>query len=300
MLQPLFFKIAEHYLKIETQNPEKALEMLPSYAPFRVEEPQEVLPKSILSVTFDQEDPNVDLPEAIDVFDWDNIDYALYTTGEGKWYLRMTSQGVTTWLWTENEWKNAYTTSSLIERSKSKFSKMAITSAFAMSLAFDEGLKLHASVTELNGKALIFFGVSGTGKSTHSRLWREFVPGCSLLNDDEPIIRLEKDGSVRVYGAPWSGSTPCYRNESAEVVAFVHLYQSPENRLTRLRGFEAYYSLLSSSNIMRKDPDNKKVVMDLALRVVNKIPVYRLDCRPDEEAVSLTRSIMEGNPQTEQ
>ena len=50
-------------------------------------------------------------------------------------------------------------------------------------------LLLHASVTRYEGRGNLFFGVSGTGKSTHSRLWHEFVPGSDLMNDDNPIIR---------------------------------------------------------------------------------------------------------------
>ncbi len=93
-----------------------------------------------------------------------------------------------------------------------------------MTAANHQTIKIHASVIEKGGKALVFMGKSGTGKSTHSRNWLKFVPDCQLLNDDEPIIRVLNDGSVRVYGAPWSGSTPCYRNASAEVAAFVRLY----------------------------------------------------------------------------
>lgn len=152
-------------------------------------------------------------------------------------------------------------------------------------------LKIHASVIEEGGRALIFLGESGTGKSTHSRLWQEHVPGCTLLNDDEPILRLMDDGSVRVFGAPWSGSTPCYRNASAEVAAFVHLYQSPENRLTRLRGVQAYASLFKSAGIMRSDRENRALASDLLSEILGKVPAYRLDNRPDQEAVSLARTL---------
>ncbi|HBC39384.1 MAG TPA: hypothetical protein DC016_10960, partial [Porphyromonadaceae bacterium] len=148
------------------------------------------------------------------------------------------------------------------------------------------------SVTELNGKALVFLGKSGTGKSTHSRLWREFVPDCTLLNDDEPLIRVFEDEPVRVYGAPWSGSTACFRNASAEVAAFIHLYQSPENRLTRLRNVEALSSLYASAAMLRSDAGNKDRVLDVVAAVLQRVPVYRLDCRPDYEAVSLTRSLL--------
>lgn len=153
-------------------------------------------------------------------------------------------------------------------------------------------LKVHASVTELKGKALVFLGVSGTGKSTHSRLWRKYIEGCSLLNDDEPIVRIMDDGQVRVYGAPWSGSTPCYRNEWAEVVAFVHLYQSPTNHLRLLPGRDAFNSLFSSIALLQEAQGGVFPVFSSVANVLERIPVYRLDCRPDREAVMLSYSLL--------
>jgi serine kinase of HPr protein (carbohydrate metabolism regulator) len=62
-----------------------------------------------------------------------------------------------------------------------------------MASALFSTLKLHASVIEKEGRALLFLGKSGTGKSTHSRLWQQYVPGCSLLNDDEPVVRVNDE-----------------------------------------------------------------------------------------------------------
>ena len=105
-------------------------------------------------------------------------------------------------------------------------------------------LLLHASVTRYEGRGNLFFGVSGTGKSTHSRLWHEFVPGSDLMNDDNPIIRYE-GGRFLVYGSPWSGKTLCYRNVVAPVNALVRLEQFPENRISRLEPLQAYASVTS-------------------------------------------------------
>ena len=71
---------------------------------------------------------------------------------------------------------------------------------------------IHSSVIVAEGRGVLFLGESGTGKSTHTRLWRESIEGAKLLNDDSPIVRIV-DGEVRVYGSPWSGKTPCYKNE---------------------------------------------------------------------------------------
>src|SRR5690606_6265 len=76
---------------------------------------------------------------------------------------------------------------------------------------------IHASVIAHRGKqGLAFLGKSGTGKSTHSRLWLQHVPETELLNDDNPAIRIEDNGKVFIYGTPWSGKTPCYKNKKVE------------------------------------------------------------------------------------
>lgn len=84
----------------------------------------------------------------------------------------------------------------------------AIMIAFAAASAPEQTLLMHASVIAKEAGAYLFFGTSGTGKSTHSRLWLENVEGSSLLNDDNPALRVI-DGKVIVFGTPWSGKTPC-------------------------------------------------------------------------------------------
>ena len=74
---------------------------------------------------------------------------------------------------------------------------------------------IHSSCIVYKDKAILFLGESGTGKSTHTRLWREHIPEAVLLNDDSPIVRVEEE-KIWAYGSPWSGKTPCYKQESYE------------------------------------------------------------------------------------
>ena len=71
-------------------------------------------------------------------------------------------------------------------------------------------IAIHSSVLVKDDFAVLCLGESGTGKSTHTRLWREHIDGAFLLNDDSPFLRVE-DGKVWAYGSPWSGKTPCYK-----------------------------------------------------------------------------------------
>ena len=150
-------------------------------------------------------------------------------------------------------------------------------------------LLLHASVTRYQGRGNLFFGVSGTGKSTHSRLWHEFVPESDLMNDDNPIVRYE-EGRFLVYGSPWSGKTVCYRNVVAPVNALVRLEQFPENRIARLEPLQAYASVLAAVSTIRWNHDIMSLLVPTIERVAMTVPCFRLQCRPDEEAVQVCKN----------
>ena len=83
-------------------------------------------------------------------------------------------------------------------------------------------LEMHASVIAHEGRGYLFLAKSGTGKSTQSRMWLRCIEGAKLLNDDNPAIRIA-DGRPLVFGTPWSGKTPCWRNLSVPVKALVRL-----------------------------------------------------------------------------
>ncbi|MBR1576371.1 MAG: hypothetical protein IJ654_07995 [Bacteroidales bacterium] len=148
-------------------------------------------------------------------------------------------------------------------------------------------LEMHSSVVLKDGKGYMFLGKSGTGKSTHSRQWLETFPGTELLNDDNPVIRLDPDGSARVYGTPWSGKTPCYRNLDAPVGAIVRIRQAPENHATRLSVVEAYASVYSSCSGLKSDRKIADGLHATLEKVVLDVPCFVLDCRPDHEAAEV-------------
>lgn len=145
-------------------------------------------------------------------------------------------------------------------------------------------LEMHASMVSNSGKAFLFLARSGTGKSTHSQLWLDHIPGSELMNDDNPVVRVLEDGTVMAYGSPWSGKTPCYRNVEAPVGAFVRIRRSPENVITRLGLLESYALLYSSSSGFKAHHDIADGLHATLEKAVTTTPCYVLDCRPDEEA----------------
>lgn len=160
---------------------------------------------------------------------------------------------------------------------------------YAFSTANLNTLLLHASVVKNRGKGYIFLGKSGTGKSTHSRLWLEHIEGSELLNDDNPVVRIE-NGEVKVFGSPWSGKTPCYLNEDAILKGVVKLKQAPENKIKRLSLLQAYAVMFPACSNMRWEETIAAGIHNSVEKIVSRVACYQLFCLPDKEAVELCAS----------
>ena len=147
---------------------------------------------------------------------------------------------------------------------------------------------IHSSCIVYKNKAVLFLGESGTGKSTHTRLWREHIPGAVLLNDDSPMIRVE-DGKVWAYGSPWSGKTPCYKQERYELVGCVRLSQAPYNRIKKLSVLQAYGAIHPSCPPeFAYDSILYDHVSGFISSLLSKVPLYHLACLPDGDAARLS------------
>lgn len=147
---------------------------------------------------------------------------------------------------------------------------------------------IHSSCIIYQNQAVLFLGESGTGKSTHTRLWREHIEGAILLNDDSPILRVE-EGKIWAYGSPWSGKTPCYKQEKYELKGCVRLSQAKMNQMKRLSILEAYGAIHPScppefayDNTLY---DHISHFIDQLLSVT---PFFHLACLPNKEAAFLS------------
>ena len=160
----------------------------------------------------------------------------------------------------------------------------ALMVMYAMSTARKGTALFHAAVIGNGGRGYLFLGKSGTGKSTHARLWLKHIPGSELVNDDNPVVRVFPDGTARVYGSPWSGKTPCYRNMDLPAGGFVQLEQAPYNRIRRLKGVSAYAALMPSISGKRWDRALADGLHETENALATHIPVWHLECLPDGEA----------------
>lgn len=153
------------------------------------------------------------------------------------------------------------------------------------------GLMLHASLIRWQGHGILFSAPSGTGKSTQADLWKTFEDS-ETLNGDRAGIRM-CGGTWKAYGMPFAGTSGIYRNESVPITAIVVLEQSPDNVIRRLRPSQALHKLLPECSCRRWDQRFMEQLLAHLISLVQQVPVYLLECRPDRDAVQLLKKTLQ-------
>lgn len=151
---------------------------------------------------------------------------------------------------------------------------------------------LHASYIDAGGKAILFTAPSGTGKSTQAALWEKHA-GAGIVNGDRVVLR-RRDGIWHAFGYPCCGSSQISRNRTLPVGAIVVLEQSPENTVERMSAGQKIRALAAATEFYHWDRDEMNMVFDLAMELASGVPVVRLRCRPDEEAVNVLKHYLTG------
>lgn len=165
-------------------------------------------------------------------------------------------------------------------------------------MLYKNRLILHASCVDtpaLGG--ILFSGRSGIGKSTQAALWED-LRGARLLNGDRPILYRSEDGSGWfACGSPYAGSSRCYVNDRCRVRAIVLLGQAHECTLRPVKGMEAFRRVFAGLTVNSWEGEAVEKVCDLAQTLVSDVPVFELNCTPDERAVELLESVLtKGEP----
>lgn len=147
------------------------------------------------------------------------------------------------------------------------------------------GFVLHASSISYSGKGIAFTAPSGTGKSTHTAMWKKYY-NAVILNDDCPIIKLENN-SVSIYGTPWSGAKNKAAPLSSPLSMLVFLEQANQNSIRELTKEEAIPLLLPRIFLPYQSPKLMDDVLKIVERIIEIVPKYLLKCRPNREATEL-------------
>ena len=163
---------------------------------------------------------------------------------------------------------------------------------FYRQLLDHDGFYLHSSAIALDGKAYLFSGPSGMGKSTHTRLWQQiFGSAAQVFNDDKPALRC-LDGVWYAYGTPWCGKDHINVNRKVPLAGICFLEQSSENVIRRLPQAEAAMRIISQTIRYFANEERLDLMLNHVQRLVKTIPVYELKNRPEPAAAMLSFETM--------
>ena len=185
-----------------------------------------------------------------------------------------------------------YEESVALENSSSRYYEpLAILRKICENVISYDGFFLHCSCLKYKDSAYVFLGKSGTGKSTHARLWREhFKDEVVMINDDKPIVR-EKNGEFIIYGTPWMGKHNLGNNISAPIKGIYVLEQYKTNEIEKITPLEATLTFLNQT-IIPDDPDSMKKLLTMLNSLISSVPFYRLRCNISDDAVIKATSVL--------
>ena len=159
----------------------------------------------------------------------------------------------------------------------------AIHELIAERIVAENVLLMHGSCIAMDGKAFLFTAPSGTGKSTHTRLWREvFGDRCFLVNDDKPMLRFE-NGKITACGTPWTGKHGLGSNTSVPLYAIIKLERAEENSIEPITKQEAFEVVFRQAYASR-DADTMRKILFLEQQLMDNVRFFSLGCNMDKEA----------------
>lgn len=151
-------------------------------------------------------------------------------------------------------------------------------------LYYQNAFLLHSSVVEINGKALLFCGESGAGKSTQASLWQQHKDA-RILNGDRCVIR-HTNGIFYGGGSPWSGTSGIYCKDYYPIAGIIMLKKAEENSITPL-GAKAFSALLGQTTLNNWDKAFVEKTSSYIVHICETIPIFELSCLPDKTATDL-------------
>lgn len=279
------FKVAEHLFEINMKQGE-VLTMIPSLEPFLTEDEGSPL----FSLTVDNDIAPSWRGTRVGFFPCPSASFEVYRQDNGAYQILVLEDGKIpcAFVQSDSEYRN-FSIATRGSRQDMAFGlENSLMVIYTLCTASHETLLVHSSVVENNCKGYMFLGVSGQGKSTHSDMWVNHIPGSTLINDDNPVIRIAADGTPTVYGSPWSGKRPIYKNVHYPIGGFASIEQEKENRIRKESIPVAFGILLSSCSTMKFDKDIHIKICGTVSKVLERVPVHTLYCRPDKEAAEVS------------
>lgn len=167
--------------------------------------------------------------------------------------------------------------------------RAAIQRRFAEHLLKQDIFLAHGSAIAVDGQGYLFTARSGTGKSTHTRLWREVFPErAAMINDDKPFLELTGHG-VRIHGSPWSGKHGLDNKISVPLKGICLLERGSENTIRPAKPEEVRDLL---KGFRPQTPEQAEKYEALLTELLKKVPLWQLDCNKDKEAAQIAYAAM--------
>lgn len=154
-----------------------------------------------------------------------------------------------------------------------------------------DAMILHSAYMCYHGEAILFSAPSETGKSTQAALWEKYR-GSRTINGDRSLL-LQEDGRWKAFGWPVCGNSGICHNEKYPIRAIVMLKQAKENKAYPLKGFQALREIMEQITYNGWDKEFQFKVMDQLEKLLQEVPVYRLECDISENAVECLEKIFE-------
>ena len=164
--------------------------------------------------------------------------------------------------------------------------------AFEYILYKENTFILHSSYIKYKNKAILFSAPSGTGKSTQAELWEKYARA-EIINGDRVAIN-KNNGKWCAYGLPFAGSSRIYKNVTTPIGTIVILRQSKENSIKKLNKLEAFRYIYSETTINSWHKGYINTIINLIEEFVKEIPIFMLECKPDNTAVQLLKETLRG------
>ena len=174
---------------------------------------------------------------------------------------------------------------------RSYLERMSLLRHIANRMIEYDVILFHGAAVAVDGKCYLFTAPSGTGKTTHVRLWLEQLPQAYVLNGDKPFIKFSEDGNIEVCGGPWQGKEGMGRNETLPLEAICVLERSPENWIKQVTPNSVIDRLIRQVHV----PDGSMASMkalQLLDRISQKVHLYRLGCNMEPEAAEVSIGAM--------
>jgi len=173
---------------------------------------------------------------------------------------------------------------------------LALYRQIAEKMPQHQTILMHGSVLAMDGDGYMFTAKSGTGKSTHARLWREvYGDRVKMINDDKPLLKLTSEG-ITAYGTPWNGKHRLGVNTCVKLKAIAYLTRAEENRIETISPAEMLPILLQQIYRPEK-PENMALTMNVIEGMMKTVRFYRLGVNMSPEAARVAFEGMRGDRQ---